>query len=36
MVGAQIDAVLDDLAVGAIKIGMLFSAAIIRGGRASG
>ena len=30
MVGAQIDAVLDDLAVGAIKIGMLFSPGIIR------
>jgi hydroxymethylpyrimidine/phosphomethylpyrimidine kinase len=30
MVGAQIDAVLDDLEVGAIKIGMLFSAPIIR------
>ncbi len=29
MVGAQIDAVLDDLAVGAVKIGMLFSAPII-------
>lgn len=30
MVGAQIDAVLDDLAVGAIKIGMLFSDEIVR------
>jgi hydroxymethylpyrimidine/phosphomethylpyrimidine kinase len=30
MVGAQIDAVLGDLRVGAIKTGMLFSAAIVR------
>jgi hydroxymethylpyrimidine/phosphomethylpyrimidine kinase len=30
MVGAQIDAVLNDLAVGAIKIGMLFSGEVVR------
>lgn len=30
VVGAQIDAVLGDLAIGAIKIGMLFSPAIVR------